>query len=209
VVTRILACLLAALLALPLTQSSPPAKAGKRFKNITRTFSNNGQIAILASGEANPYPATLQVGGFKKAKKAKIKDVDLVLRDFSHEFPDEVDILLVAPNGRNALVMSDVGGNAHADNLTLTLDDEAGAGLPLDSQLSSGTFRPTNDGMVDTLPAPAPVSSGSIALSVFNGADPSGQWRLFIRDDDPGDNGSIAGGFSLEIKAKVKKKKKR
>jgi subtilisin-like proprotein convertase family protein len=202
---RIVSLLLSALLVLPAVPGTEQAVAKRRFKTVTRTFTNNGQIAIPGQGEATPYPVSLGVGGFKRAK---IKDVNLTLNGYGHDFPDEVDILLVAPNGRNALVMSDVGGNADADNLTLTLDDEAGAGLPLASQLSSGRFRPTNDGAIESLPAPAPLSSGAVALSTFDGANPNGEWKLFIRDDDPGDNGEINGGWSLQITAKVKKKRR-
>jgi len=200
---RFLMLILVTLLALPLTEGTQPAEAGKRFKTVTKTFSSNGQIAIPGSGVATPYPAIIHVGRFKRAR---ILDVNLTLRNFSHSFPDQVDVLLVAGNGRNALVMSDVGGNDNADNLTITLDDEAAAALPLSSQLSSGAFRPTNDGVIETLPAPAPVSSGNVALAVFNHANPRGNWQLFVRDDNTGDNGLIAGGWSIEIKMKVKKK---
>jgi subtilisin-like proprotein convertase family protein len=202
---RVVTVLLVALLVLPVASESQPVGAKRRFKNVTRTFTNNGQIAIPGQGEATPYPVSLPVGGFKRAK---IKDVNLTLTGFGHDAPDDVDILLVAPNGRNALVMSDVGGNADADNLTLTLDDEAGAGLPLDSQLSSGSFRPTNDGAIESLPAPAPLSSGATTLATFDGGNPNGEWKLFIRDDDPMENGEISGGWSLEITAKVKKKRR-
>lgn len=180
------------------------AEAGKRRKTVTRSFSSTGQIAIPNDGVANPYPSTLQVGGIKKGK---IKDVNVTLRDFSHNRPDHVDILLVAPNGSNTLIMSDVGGADPADNLTIVLDDEALAALPLTSQLTSGTFRPTSDGPIDSLPAPAPVSTQAVALSVFNGAKPNGQWQLFVRDDTNGQNGDISGGWTLEITAKVKKRK--
>src|SRR5829696_5905370 len=138
-VTRILTIILVALLALPVIESTEPAQAGKRFKIVRKTFSNTGQIKIPGNGEATPYPVTVHVGKFRRAR---IKDVNLTLHNFSHSFPDQVDILLVASNGRNALVMSDVGGNDNADNLTITLDDEAAANLHLSSQLSSGTFRP-------------------------------------------------------------------
>jgi len=182
------------------------AEAGKRHKNVTRTFFNTGQIAIPNNGIAAPYPVPIQVGGFKKGK---IKDIEVVLRDFSHTTPDHVDILLVAPGGRNALLMSDAGGNDQADNLTLTFDDQAVSALPLTSQLVSGTFRPTNDNMIDNLPAPAPVTGSIVALSVFNCSNPNGQWQLFVRDDTAPENGEIAGGWSLEITAQVKKKKHR
>jgi hypothetical protein len=202
---RILILILVTMLAMPVAEATQPAAAGKRFKTVTKTFANNGQIAIPGSGTATPYPVTVHVGRFRRAK---LLDVNLSLRNFSHSFPDQVDILLVDPHGRNALVMSDVGGNDNADNLTITLDDEAGAALPLSSQLSSGTFLPTNDGAIDTLPAPAPLSSGNVALSAFNRVNPRGQWLLYVRDDNAGDNGLIAGGWSLEIKMKVKKKRR-
>jgi subtilisin-like proprotein convertase family protein len=203
---RILCLILVALLALPIASGVDLAEAGKRHKTVTRSFSSTGQIAIPGEGTATPYPSILEVSGFKKGK---IKDVNLTLRDFSHRQPDHVDILLVAPNGRSTLVLSDVGGSDRADNLTITLDDQAFSSLPLATQLTSGTFRPTSDGPIDTLPAPAPVSGSSVALSVFNGSNPNGQWQLFIRDDTNGQNGEITGGWTLDIKAKVKKKKRR
>lgn len=194
------------LLALPLAGGEHLAGAGKRHKNVTRTFFNTGQVAIPNNDVANPYPAPIQVGGFKKGK---IKDIEVVLRDFSHAKPDDVDILLVAPGGRNTLIMSDAGGNDRADNLTLTFDDQALSALPLATQLVSGTFRPTNDNMIENLPAPAPVTGSVVALSVFNGINPNGQWQLFVRDDTAPENGEIAGGWSLKITAKVKVKKRR
>jgi subtilisin-like proprotein convertase family protein len=203
---RTAAFLIVAVLALPVAEVTQPAAASKRFKNVDKTFSNTGQISIPGNGEATPYPAPIQVSGFKNGK---IKDVNLTLRNFSHTFPDHVDVLLVSPDGRNALVMSDVGGTDNADNLTITLDDDAISGLPLSSQLTSGSFKPTNDGAIDNLPAPAPLSSGNIALNAFNGANPNGHWQLFVRDDNPGDNGNIAGGWSLQVTAKVKKKHQR
>lgn len=203
---RFFCLVLVGLLTLPLASGNQLAGADKRHKNVTRSFFNTGQIAIPGNGEATPYPAPIQVSGFKKGK---LKDVEVVLRDFSHTIPDQVDILLVAPGGRNTLIMSDTGGNDRADNLTLTFDDQALSALPLTSQLVSGTFRPTNDNQIDNLPAPAPITGTTVALSVFNGINPNGQWQLFVRDDTNMDNGQIAGGWSLKITAKVKKKKHR
>ena len=207
---RALTLILVALLTLtvPLVESTHPAEARKRFRfrTVTRVFTNNGQIAIPGNGTATPYPAPLAAKGFKKGK---IKDVNLLLRDFSHTFPEHVDILLVAPNGRNALVMSDVGGNANAVNLDLTLDDEAAAGLPSAGALASGAFRPTNFGAIEDLPAPAPVSGGAVALNTFDGGNPNGEWKLFVRDDTNMENGEFAGGWSLQIKARIKIRKKR
>lgn len=205
---RVLALLLVVSLAIPFGLEMQSGVAKKRFKNVTRTISNTGQIGISGAGNgtATPYPMPIQVGGFKKGK---VKDVDVILRGFSHTFPDQVDMLLVAPGGRNTLLMSDVGGNSNADNLTLRIDDQAVAGFPLMSQLTSGSFKPTNDNMIDNLPPPAPLTGQTVALSVFNGINPNGTWQLFVRDDDNMNNGEISGGVSLEITAKVKKHKRK
>jgi len=97
--------------------------------------------------------------------------------------------------------MSDVGqGGTPATNVNLTFDD-TGPALTSDP-LFSGTYKPTNiDDMEggDSYPSPAPVGSYGSALSVFNGTNPAGVWRLFVTDDFVEDGGSIGGGWSLEL----------
>jgi hypothetical protein len=214
VLPRLLAVTLAALIALPLAEATQPVAAGKdkKFKTITRTISSNGQVAIPAAGTegpANPYPTTIKVDAFKKFKKAKIKDVNLTLHNVDHTLPDNIDVML-ALGGRQATVLSDVGGSTDAVGLTLTLDDEAGTELPDASALSSGTFRPANFvGFMETgdvFAAPAPAQNGNVALSTFNNARPDGTWQLFVHDDFSLDTGNIVGGWTLEITAKVKDK---
>ncbi len=214
--SRILVLVLAVLVALPALGGTPPigAKKPAKGKTVSKTFSNNGQIAIPGTGSdgiANPFPAPIQVRGFKKGK---ITDVNLTLKGFSHGFSHDVDVLLVAPNGRTALVMSDVGSGSPVSNLTLKIDDQAGSALPFAAPFTGGTFKPANhdDGAgngTDDFPAPAPVPSGDVNLAEFKGGDPNGTWKLFVRDDDPAAVGSISGGWSLEIEAKVKKKKRK
>jgi hypothetical protein len=82
----------------------------KKDKSVTRRFSSSEAIEIPDSsiedgfGAADPYPSRSMVGGFKGAK---ITDVNLTLRGFSHEFTRDVDVLLVAPGGRNAVVLGE------------------------------------------------------------------------------------------------------
>jgi hypothetical protein len=84
-----------------------------KIRTITKSFSNGGAIAIPAEdakngfGPADPYPSSIDVSGFKPGT---ITDLNLTLHGFSHTFPEDVDVLLVAPDGRNAVVMGDVGG---------------------------------------------------------------------------------------------------
>ena len=102
----------------------------------------------------------------------------VTLNNLSHTFPDDIDILLVGPQGQNAIIMSDVGGGTDVVDITLTLDDDAANALPDGTVLTSGTFRPANYGAGDPFPAPAPAPSGNVPLSIFNGTDPNGMWSL-------------------------------
>jgi subtilisin-like proprotein convertase family protein len=175
---------------------------------VTRTFTSTGPITIPAGapgttkGNASPYPSVIEVSGFANGV---ITDVDLLLQDFSHAVPEDVDILLSAPDGRRALVMSDAGRIFRVTNIDLTLDDEAAAPLT-QFELDSGVFRPTDFSSLgdtpDSFTAPAPALDGSVALISFDGANPNGTWQLFVTDDASGDVGDLR-AWALRITAEV------
>ncbi len=165
---------------------------------------NNTSITINTGSPptaATPYPSDIAVSGLAGV----VGKVTVTLANFSHDFPDDVDILLVGPGGQEATIMSDVGGNNAISSgapITLTLDDAAASSLPDSTMLSSGTFKPTNiqpGGVGDTFPSPAPTPSGASALSVFNGTDPNGTWSLYVVDDGAASAGLISGGWCLNI----------
>lgn len=190
------------------------ARKGKRkrrkFKKVTRTFTNSTPITIPPTNEAltDPYPSEIVVRGFTKGR---VLDVNLTLHQITHSDPADLDVLLAAAHlpGLNALIMRAAGDDeGNAANLTLTLDDQAAQPLPKHPEaLTSGTFRPTNAGSQDPVEPPAPPLSGRSDLAIFNNADPNGTWQLFV--DDGFDSGVIAGGWSLQITAKVRKKRKK
>jgi hypothetical protein len=190
-------------------------KKGKRkFKTVTRIFANAGPITIPVTGAPNeegvadPYPSTIQVS---KLKKGKILDVNLILTNLNHESPQSLDFMLAATQlpGRTAVVMNNVGTDA-PPNTTLTLDDQAAAPLPDGDDFFSGRFQPTSDGtVIPPFPAPAPAAGGNALLGVFNGGNPNGTWQLFVQDETDGTSGNLAGGWALEITAKVKAKDKK
>ena len=156
---------------------------------------NPNAVTINQSGASSPYPSPLTISG----ATGVVSSVSVTLNSLSHTFPDDIDILLVAPNGQNLLIMSDVGGDTAATGVTLTLTDSAGSNIPDNGPLVSGTFKPTNFEMGELLALPAPAPSGATAFSVFNGSDPNGIWQLYISDDTGGDSGSLAGGWCLNI----------
>jgi subtilisin-like proprotein convertase family protein len=176
----------------------------------THSFSNNAPIAIPATGTgastgspSNPYPSSIAVSGVT----GTVTRVSVRLKNLSHTFPGDVDVLLVGPAGQKMVMMSDVIGGTDAVNITYLLDD-TGAGLvPSTGTPASGTFRPTNYGTGDLFPAPAPAApyqnpataGGATSASVFGGQNPNGTWRLYVVDDAGVDIGSIAGGWDLII----------
>ena len=121
-----------------------------------------------------------------------------------------MDLLLVGPQGQQTALMSDAGGcsDQAVEGVELRFDDEA---LHIASQsqtLASTTYQPTDydgdedDEDVDEYPAPAPTPDPGgepSNLSVFDGTNPNGTWRLFAYDDVGEFLTRIDGGWSLDI----------
>jgi Ca2+-binding RTX toxin-like protein len=183
----------------------------------TDTFTNSNGIQIPDSGNADPYPSTMSVGGLN----SPVQDVNATLTSLEHEcFPD-LDILLEGPGGQNTLLLSDSGGCASAngptrgastDVATITLDDEAASTYPCESS-PSGIFKPTDDACLiertvgDNFSEPGPgFGAFPASLAVFDGTNPNGTWNLYVVDqfssgrgiNGPVFTGSIA-SWSLTI----------
>ena len=130
---------------------------------------------------ATPYPSQLVVPDVGPV----VFDVDVSLH-LTTTWSDDVDLLLVGPQGQHTMLMSDVGGENDLSHTAITIDDEAAAAMPDDGQITAGSYRPTNfnggDDENDDFPAPAPAATGTSSLSVFDGTAPGGTWRLFAYD---------------------------
>ncbi|MGH2590693.1 MAG: serine/threonine protein kinase, partial [Actinomycetota bacterium] len=163
--------------------------------------SNSQAITIPDFGQADPYPSTIEVSGLS----GTVADVKVTLAGFGHEFPDDVDVLLVGPSGQSVVLMADMGGFDTVGNVTLTFDDAASAPAPNATLIVSGSYRPTREKPCCSFDgnAPAPPAPHAAALAVFDGTDPNGTWSLFVFDDGAGDVGAFSGGWSLEISTAV------
>jgi hypothetical protein len=185
------------------------------IRGASVTFSNANVIAFNDSLNlpipATPYPSTITISGFVGHAVTK---ATVTFYGFTHEFPSDVDILLVGPQGQKSIVMANAGGqNKYSvTNLNLTFDDDAASPLPIYSRLISGAFKPTDGyaaigypNLPFEFPAPAPPgnSNSPTALSVFKNTDPNGIWKLFVVDDVFRDTGTIAGGWSLTLSVAV------
>jgi subtilisin-like proprotein convertase family protein len=153
-----------------------------------------GAVTINASGAATPYPSTATVADVV----GSVTDVNLTLLGVTDSAPDELDVMLVSPGGKRAIVMSDAGGSTALAAVDITLDDQAGQDLPDSTAIAAGTYRPANYEAGDNFAAPAPGSSGAgSALAVFNDSAATGTWQLFVMTDGA-TTGSIS-GWRLDV----------
>jgi hypothetical protein len=142
----------------------------------------------------------------------RVTGIRLVLTNLSHNFPDDLDFLLVGPDGRNLEFWSDAGGPSDIVNGTFTISDAGAASLPDSTAIASGTYRPadyTSVGGVETssnwsglasiaINHPGPAGSSTFA-SAFAGAwIPDTTYTLHVRDDEAFIGGSL-GSWTLVL----------
>lgn len=158
--------------------------------------------AGTTSGPASRYPATITASGHR----GTVTGVTVRLNGIHHAFGADLTVQLVGPRGQSALLMAN--STNRAGDVTTPRDVLGGEVItfrtgapPAPRFLTSGVFSPVNGGgFAINFPPPA-VASPTGDLSVFNGTDPNGEWRLFVADDEPSaeTTGLIAGGWSLDI----------
>jgi hypothetical protein len=161
-------------------------------------------ITINDMAPASPYASHIFVSGLT----GPITNIKVKINGFNHTKPDNVDMLLVAPNGANLIIWSDAGGAIPAFNSNIILDDAAPALIP-PAGIIPGVYKPTDYDFGDIFPAPAispmafapPAGTGTLA-SIFNGINPNGVWSLYVFDDEPGNVGNIQ-SWCLEITSDV------
>ena len=180
--------------------------------SATTAFTNSGSIAIPAAnsavsggGAADPYSSDIAVSGLS----GTISDLNVKINNFSHSYPDDVVMLLVAPTGENFILQSDVGGKSNVTDISYTFDDQAAASIGDSGPYPNNNafVKPSSVGSNEILSAPAPPppynqpAPADVATlkSVFGGLNPNGTWKLFVFDFFAGNSGSIGGGWSLEI----------
>ena len=166
-----------------------------------QTFTNNAGIAINDNSAASPYPSTISVSGMT----GNTQSVKVTLTGLSHTYPADIDMLLESPDGQRIILMSDCIGGTDFVNIDLSISDSASIYIPSSAGISSGSYKATNYTSPDAFQSPvlsfaAPVGNSSSPLSIFNGLNPNGTWKLYIMDDAGTDFGSI-NSWSLSIKS--------
>lgn len=192
------------------------------INDTANQFRNTNAIQILQGTASNPYPSNIVVSG----ATTNTFRVRVTLYDFYHDQPDNVDVLLVGPNGAKYVLMGDVGGNLlvpgppNAVGVTLTLADYPATTLPDAGPLATGIYKPTTcETPVSNFPAPAPtgpyVEPGCLVARPnaqtlygnFANTTANGTWSLYVRDDNGLARplapeiirGEVSGGWGIEL----------
>jgi hypothetical protein len=168
-----------------------PASAG------AATFSNPASIVVGPDYRGVPYPSTIAVSG----ATGDVINARATLHAISYPFPEDLDVMLVGPDGSRTLLMSDACTASTLTAATFSFADAASAQLPSASCVGlSGSFKPSNYGTTDEFFfAPAPQGPAPVSLSIFSGRPANGQWQLWAFQDSVDPRGSIAGGWSLDL----------
>jgi streptogramin lyase len=164
-------------------------------------YTNPEPIEVSAngggSGPAETYPSTIEASGLS----GTVSDASVRLNGVHHPNADDLEALLVGPQGQKVLLMSDsAGGGTNRDPATgqvITFDDD---GVTAPAKLTNGIFKPFAGGPSPTFAGPAPSPPYATSLSAFDGTDPNGTWQLYLQDDNFGfGDGKIVGGWSLDV----------
>jgi large repetitive protein len=125
-----------------------PASAG------AATFSNPASIVVGTDYRGVPYPSVIAVSGLT----GDVISARATLHAISYPIPEDLDVMLVGPDGSKTLLMSDACLAGTLSGATFTFDDAASAALPNASCVGlAGSFKPTNYGGSDEFffpPAP-------------------------------------------------------
>jgi subtilisin-like proprotein convertase family protein len=164
------------------------------------TFSNNDGITIPETGDSgasDPYPSVINVptqgtvGSFTRVNFAIVE----------HDNMDDIDVVLVAPNGTGVFMFSDACGGMQTIQ-PFTVQDGAGFFSDAGPCPPTGPYSPSNyDGAQEGYIAPGPAAGTYVNnVAAFNGGPANGPWSLFVQDDNNtlNTNGSI-GGWSITL----------
>lgn len=151
-------------------------------------------MPATTGGRAGVYPSTINVSG----GPAKIKDLTVTLTNMAHPVPSDFNVLLVGPQGQKVVLMRGCGGNQAITQTTVNFNQNAAASLTSGGKILAGTYKPTQFGTVQ-LPTPAPAAPYDTSLSVFNGTDANGAWKLYVWDEVNDAGGGAINGWSLKF----------
>ena len=180
-----------------------------------KTFTSAGPITISdgvragvpdTPSAASPSPSVINVPG----DMGTVSKATVTLHGLEHSCPSDLRVLLVAPNGKNVVLLAHTGScqtptgdvtfdDAAASSFTDSLGhDAAGTWRPAQSPLNDSTVCPWPGSLV----SPAPAGPYGATLASVTRGPAAGSWKLYVEDGCSGDLGTMA-SWSLDLKLVV------
>ena len=157
-------------------------------------YSEEQPVTIPDGQRADAYPSSAFF-----AFDAPIADINVTLEDVVADHLDDLDVLLVGPQGQQVTLMSDAGGTDGLNGATIEFDDDASDAVPDEGSADgSPTWLPADYEPGDSYPAPA-ASNGNTDLSVFDGTSAAGVWSLYVVDDTTDGVGASFSQFWIHL----------
>ena len=172
---------------------------------VGQTYCNTTVLSIPATANvATIYPSHINVASLS----GPVTTLTVQLTGVTVDRPDDLEFLLVGPNGNNLVFLSDAGGVATpVSGINLIFSDSGANFVPDAGPLSAGTYKPTSiHSTAANFPTPAPASGllthaapfGSGTLTgQFSGSAATGAWSLYAMDDVTGGGITLNGGWCL------------
>ncbi len=142
---------------------------------------------------ADPGSTSSSVG--VRNMRGPVYDMEVSLRGVTHPRPQDLDVLLVAPDGKSTVLLSDQCGDEDVSNRTWNI--KSGGNHPSFSDVScpGSYYLPTDGSPFGDFPG---TSNGP--LSQFHRKSMNGSWRLHVVDDQGGEAGALTQGWSLTLR---------
>jgi len=169
-------------------------------------FSGPGGIGPSGGivGPATKYPWSVEVGGLS----GNLTKVTATMIGFLSGRSDDIDMLLVSPEGDSVMLMSDACGETpfspaqtwtFDDDAPSTLSDNGPCSVPAPTSFKPADFvgnppEPDQFGVGGTIFPPFPTT-----LATFAGNDPNGSWDLYVKDDQEGVAGFEIASWALTL----------
>ena len=124
-------------------------------------YTNNTPIVINEYGTADPYVTQIP----PQCVPGVVRKLTVRLFGFYHNFPGDVSMMLISPDGRRVMLMSNAGGGVPSGPEDLTFSDAATNALPTEGGIPPGTYLPAD--YLGALPPgmTAPAGEPSIAAN--------------------------------------------
>jgi hypothetical protein len=180
-----------------------PAAAGAETRSFVNAFNLFPHLGASTHGPANVYPSSIAVSGVA----GTVTNATVTLIGLSSASPDDIDAVVVGPNGQQIMLMSDACGvnPSSLEDDNWTFDDSASTFLSDSGPCGSfqdESFRPTNyeDPSLDDLTAEGgPAGPYLNSLSLLAGGSPNGAWNLFMFDDNNNFRGFSLSAWALNL----------